>query len=101
MQRQDFGRDDSKDAILNHTWNMVNTFDIPQGTLYWEWLSPDPQTVTHFTVHDLKEKDYYYRTYKNMTPQKVDVDSVDWANVNYSSFDIYKTTTQYQQVSFN
>lgn len=97
----DFGRDYSKDAILNHTWNMVNTFDIPQGTLYWEWLSPDPQTVTHFTVHDLKEKDYYYRTYKNMTPQKVDVDSVDWAHVNYSSFDIYKTTTQYQQVSFN
>lgn len=96
----DFTRDDSKEAILNHTWNMINTLDIPQGSLYWEWLSPEAQTVTHFTMHDIKEKDYYYRTYKDHTPKRVDVDGINWSKAQYSSFDIYKSTTTYEQVTF-
>ncbi|NME66862.1 linear amide C-N hydrolase [Flammeovirga aprica] len=96
----DFSRDDSKAAILNHTWNMLNTFDIAQGTLYWTWLAPEPQTVTHFTVHDLKEKAYYYRTYKDMNIKKVDVNAIDWATAKYSSSDIYKSVTKYENVTF-
>ncbi|GLP97801.1 linear amide C-N hydrolase [Paraferrimonas sedimenticola] len=97
----DFSRDSSKEAILNHTWNMANTFDIPQGTLYWEWLSPTAQTVTHFTVHDLQEMDYYYRTYKDMTIRKVDVNAIDWSKAKYSAFDIYQSVSEYQPVTFN
>ncbi len=78
----------------------IYTFDIPQGTLYWEWLSPEAQTVTHFTVHDLQEKDYYYRTYKGMNPKKVDVDGINWKKAKYTSFDIYQSVTEYQMVGF-
>ncbi|GJM63221.1 hypothetical protein PEDI_37730 [Persicobacter diffluens] len=50
---------------------MVNMFEIPRGTLYWGWLAPAPQMVAYSIVADVKNADYYFRTYDNMIIRKV------------------------------
>ncbi|WP_338238419.1 hypothetical protein [Persicobacter diffluens] len=58
------------DAV-NTGWVMVNMFEIPRGTLYWGWLAPAPQMVAYSIVADVKNADYYFRTYDNMIIRKV------------------------------
>ncbi|MGI9520925.1 MAG: linear amide C-N hydrolase [Hyphomicrobiaceae bacterium] len=78
------------DAV-NTAWSMVNMFDIPRGTLYWRWLSPEPQMAGYSIVSDTKNADYYFRTYDNLTVRKVDVDKIDWENAKYEERPIFGT----------
>ncbi|GLP96182.1 linear amide C-N hydrolase [Paraferrimonas sedimenticola] len=78
------------DAV-NAAWSMVNVFDIPRGTLYWRWLSPDAQMAGYSIVADTKNADYYFRTYDNQQIRKVDVDNIDWDNAKYEEKAIFGT----------
>ncbi|GEM81832.1 linear amide C-N hydrolase [Vibrio superstes] len=96
----DFARVKNDFDAVNHAWTMLNTMDIPQGSLYWKWLDAKPQMVGYFNVVDLKNTDYYLRTFDNMDIQKIDLNKIDFANVKFTHRDIYKSKTEYSDIQW-
>lgn len=70
------------DAV-HRAWAMINTIDIPPGTLYWREVSDVPQVTSWSAVIDIANKVYYFRTYDNMTVQKIDLEKIDFDTVAY------------------
>ncbi|GLP96301.1 linear amide C-N hydrolase [Paraferrimonas sedimenticola] len=87
------------DAV-NHAWTMLNTMDVPQGALYWRWLDELPQMVGWANVADLKNTDYYLRTFDNMDIQKIDLDKIDFDKIEFTHRDIYNTKKDYQAIQW-
>ncbi|RKF15690.1 linear amide C-N hydrolase [Alginatibacterium sediminis] len=86
---------------VNRGWHMVNALEIPRGSLYWRWLSDDPQMVGYSIVVDTNNNDYYFRTYDNQQIRKVDLDSINFAKVDYQEESIFSTITEYQPMVIN
>ncbi|MEZ9233013.1 linear amide C-N hydrolase [Vibrio amylolyticus] len=84
---------------VNRAWHMVNALEIPRGTLYWRWLSPDPQMVGYSIVVDTNNNDYYFRTYDNQQIRKVDLDNINFAKVKYQEESIFNTIDTYQPMA--
>jgi choloylglycine hydrolase len=78
------------DAAVSRAWSMINTVDIPQGALYWRFVNDMPQTTSFSTVADLKNLNYYFRTFDNYDIRKIDLKKIDFTTVNYSSVNIFQ-----------
>ncbi len=89
----------SRDAV-NHTWAAVNSLEIPQGTLYWRFLSDEPQMTAYAVVIDVENKDYYLRTYDNQDIRKIDLDKIDFENVGFQTKPIYRDGSEYRELKF-
>lgn len=76
-------------AAVNRAWSMINTVDIPQGTLYWRWVSNHPQFTSYAVVGDLKNRIYYFRTYDNYDIRKIDLKKISFATVKYRSASLF------------
>ncbi|GLP96306.1 linear amide C-N hydrolase [Paraferrimonas sedimenticola] len=85
---------------VNRAWTMINSVDIPQGSLYWRFASDLPQFTSWSTVMDLDNKAYYFRTYDNMDIRKVAIGEMDFSKVKFQKQEIFKTATDYQQVQY-
>lgn len=94
----DLSRVKSDFGAVNHAWSMVNSLEICQGTLYWRFLSDEPQMTAYSNVVDVNNKVYYLRTYDNMNIRKVDLNSVDFATVKYQRKPVYRTANDYPTV---
>ncbi|GEM79832.1 linear amide C-N hydrolase [Vibrio superstes] len=90
---------DAREDGLARAFSILNDMEIVTGSMYWEFVSPDPQMVGYGNVVDLENNDYYYRTIDNPTIRKVDVDSIDFGKVKYSQTDIYSEPAQYTDVT--
>ncbi|MDO6684465.1 MULTISPECIES: linear amide C-N hydrolase [unclassified Agarivorans] len=90
---------DSREDGLARAFSILNDMEIVTGSMYWEFVSPDPQMVGYGNVVDLENNDYYYRTIDNPTIRKVDVDSIDFSKVKYSQTDIYSEPAQYTEIT--
>ncbi|PRY26937.1 penicillin amidase [Aliiruegeria haliotis] len=86
---------------VNMAWSTVNAMEIPRGSVYWRFLSDEPQMDAYSVVIDFGNKDYYLRTYDNLDIRKVDIDAIDFATVEYSAQDIYGVTPSYSEVPVN
>jgi choloylglycine hydrolase len=86
-------------AAVNRAWSMINTVDIPQGILYWKWVSEYPQFTSYSVVADIKNLVYYFRTYDNYDIRKIDLSKIDFATVKYHSSSIFGRTN-YQEFKF-
>ena len=73
------------DAV-NRAWSMINMVDLPQGVLYWRWVSENPQFTSYAVVDDLKNRVYYFRTYDNYDIRKIDLSKIDFATANTGPF---------------
>lgn len=87
------------EAAVNRAWSMVNTVDIPQGILYWRWVSDHPQFTSYSVVGDLANRTYYFRTYNNYDIRKIDLRTIDFANVKYTSDSLF-TPGRYREFQF-
>lgn len=76
-------------AAVNRAWSMINTVDIPQGILYWKWVSEHPQFTSYAIVADLKNRIYYFRTYDNYDIRKVDLSKINFARARYHSAPLF------------
>jgi len=76
-------------AAVNRAWSMLNTVDIPQGILYWRWVSDHPQFTSYVIVADLKNRVYYFRTYDNYDVRKIDLSKIDFATAKYQSASVF------------
>lgn len=89
---------DARDNGVNRAWAMVNNAEIVPGTMYWEFLSPEPQMIAYSNVVDIADKAYYFRTYDNPMIRKVDLDDIDFSDVSYSATPIYNNAVNYVDV---
>ncbi|MBU0713840.1 MAG: linear amide C-N hydrolase [Verrucomicrobia bacterium] len=87
------------EAAINRAWSMLNTVDIPQGILYWRWVSDNPQFTSYAVVVDIKNRAYYFRTYDNYDIRKVDLSKIDFSSVKYSSATLFGYVN-YQEFKF-
>ena len=87
-------------AAVNRAWSIVDTVDIPQGTLYWRWVSDEPQFTSYSVVVDLQDRVYYFRTYNNYNIRKVSLDEINFATTSYKVDTIF-TPPNYQEFSFS
>lgn len=76
------------DAV-NRAWSMLNTVDLPQGVLYWRWVSETPQFTSYSVVGDISNRTYYFRTYDNYDIRKIDLKKIDFAAVKFQSVSIF------------
>ncbi|MGI9520923.1 MAG: linear amide C-N hydrolase [Hyphomicrobiaceae bacterium] len=90
----------SRDAV-NHTWAAVNSLEIPQGTLYWRFLSNEPQMTAYAVVLDLKNKVYYLRTHDNQDIRMVDLKRINFTTTNFQAKPIYRDSTPYRTFNFS
>ncbi|MGI9427549.1 MAG: linear amide C-N hydrolase [Bythopirellula sp.] len=97
----DLSRTRSDFDAVNHTWSMVNSLEVCQGTLYWRFLSDEPQMTAYSVVVDIANRDYYLRTYDNMNVRKVDLDSIDFETTDFKRQPIYRMANSYSEVDFN
>ncbi len=97
---RDMSRSTTDFDYVNQAWASVNALEIPQGTLYWRFLSNEPQMTAYAVVIDIKNMDYYLRTHDNQTIRKIDVDAIDFATVEFQSADIYRTASDYEAFEF-
>jgi len=86
-------------AAVNRAWSMVNTVDIPQGILYWRWVSDQPQFTSYSVVADLHNRVYYFRTYNNYDIRKLDLNTINFATAQYRSVPLF-TPAHYQEFLF-
>ena len=86
-------------TAVNRAWSIVDTVDIPQGTLYWRWVSDQPQFTSYSVVGDLDQRVYYFRTYNNYNIRKVSLSAIDFATTAYSVDTIF-TPPNYQEFRF-
>jgi len=86
------------DAV-NRAWSMINTVDLPQGVLYWRWVSENPQFTSYAVVVDLKNRVYYFRTYDNYDIRKIDLGKIDFATAKYRSVSLFGTAN-YKEFKF-
>jgi choloylglycine hydrolase len=87
------------EAAVNRAWSMVNTVDIPQGILYWRWVSDHPQFTSYSIVGDLRNRTYYFRTYTNYDIRKIDLRTIDFATAKYTSDSLF-TPGRYREFEF-
>ncbi len=76
-------------AAVNRAWSMLNTVDIPQGILYWHWVSDNPQFTSYSVVGNLNNRIYYFRTYDNYDIRKVDLSKIDFSKVKFQSASVF------------
>lgn len=76
-------------AAVNRAWSMINTVDIPQGILYWRWVSDHPQFTSYAVVDDLRNRIFYFRTYDNYDIRKVDLGKIDFATAKYRANSLF------------
>ena len=86
------------DAV-NRAWSMINSVDIPKGALYWRHVSDEAQFTSWSVVLDFKNMIYYFRTYDNMTVQKIDLSKIDFANVPFKRDPLFGAA-DYQEYTF-
>lgn len=86
-------------AAVNRAWSMINTVDLPQGVLYWRWVSNHPQFTSYSVVDDLKNRVYYFRTYDNYDIRKIDLSKIDFATAKYQSASLFGTA-DYKEFKF-
>ncbi|MEZ8824613.1 linear amide C-N hydrolase [Vibrio amylolyticus] len=96
---QDLQLVESDYDAINRAWNMINTVDIPHGTLYWRFASELPQFTSYANVVDIANKDYYFRTYDNMDIRKVDLNNINFSTVSYQSNSIFNQKDSYTEYS--
>lgn len=84
---------------MNRAWSIVDTVDIPQGTLYWRWVSDQPQYTSYSIVGDLDDRVYYFRTYNNYNIRKVSLAEINFATTTYKVDTIF-TQPNYQEFNF-
>ncbi|PMJ98140.1 linear amide C-N hydrolase [Vibrio sp. 10N.261.55.A7] len=90
---------DMRDNGLARAFSVLNDMEIVPGTMYWEWVSPEPQMIGYGNVVDIANKDYYFRTADNQQIRKVDLDKIDFSKVEYTSTAIYGVAPQFQDVT--
>ncbi|MFA0087693.1 linear amide C-N hydrolase [Vibrio sp. 10N.261.51.F12] len=90
---------DIRDNGVARAFALLNDMEIVPGTMYWEWVSPDPQMVGYGNVVDIANKDYYFRTADNQQIRKVDLDNIDFSTVKYTSTTIYGIEPAFQDVT--
>ncbi len=86
-------------AAVNRAWSMVNTVDLPQGVLYWRWVSSHPQFTSYAVVGDLRNRVYYFRTYDNYDIRKIDLKKINFATATYRSASLFGTAN-YKEFKF-
>ncbi len=86
-------------AAVNRAWSMINTVDLPQGVLYWRWVSNHPQFTSYAVVSDLKNRVYYFRTYDNYDIRKIDLSKIDFATAKFRSVSLFGTAN-YKEFKF-
>ncbi|AJI72868.1 choloylglycine hydrolase family protein [Francisella tularensis subsp. novicida GA99-3548] len=86
-------------TAVNHAWSIINTVDIPQGSLYWRWVSSKPQFTSYSVVGDLSNRVYYFRTWDNYDIRKVDLSKIDFAKAKYQADTIFGQA-DYQEFKF-
>ncbi|KXI24569.1 linear amide C-N hydrolase [Photobacterium sanguinicancri] len=91
--------DDIRDNGVSRAFALLNDMEIVPGTMYWEWVSPDPQMVGYGNVVDIANMDYYFRTADNQQIRKVDLDKIDFSTVEYTSTTIYGVEPAFQDVT--
>lgn len=98
---EDFTRVKTDFDAVNHAWAVVNSIEIVQGSLYWRFVDENPQMVGYSVVVDINNKAYHFRTYDNMDIRKVDLNDINFAEVEYQTQDIYRTADTYKNVVLN
>ncbi len=88
-----------QDAV-NRAWSMVNTVDIPQGSLYVRSINERPEFTSYAVVDDLKNRVYYFRTYDNYDIRKVELSKIDFAKAKLKSVSLFRGSN-YQAFQFN
>ncbi|RKF19771.1 linear amide C-N hydrolase [Alginatibacterium sediminis] len=89
---------DARDEGVNRAWSMVNNAEIVAGTMYWDFLAPEPQIIAYGNVVDIADKAYYFCTYDNPMIRKVDLDDINFATASYSATAIYGTEPTFVEV---
>ncbi|GLP95858.1 linear amide C-N hydrolase [Paraferrimonas sedimenticola] len=84
---------------IARAWTLANTFDIPQGALYWRHVSDVPQFVSWSSVGDIANKRYFYRTYDNMVIREINLAELDFSKVKYEEFQLFGKT-EFNKVEF-
>lgn len=86
-------------SAVNRAWSMINSVDLPQGILYWRWVSDHPQFTSYAVVGDLANRLYYFRTYVNYDIRKIDLSKINFETAKFASVSLF-TPADYQEFQF-
>lgn len=86
LQSYSLPQDTSYDAAMQ-AFHLLNNFDVPLGVQFAVGKAPvDMPSATQWTIAtDLKDRMIYYHTMYNRTLRSIDMDKIDFANVEYQS----------------
>ncbi|MGI9427548.1 MAG: linear amide C-N hydrolase [Bythopirellula sp.] len=83
---------ETNELCVMRAWSMINSVDIPMGSLYWRWAEKDmPQMTSYALVGDLANRVLYLRTFDNLDVRKVEIDEIDWDGVAFKHIEIFGT----------
>lgn len=87
-------------AGVNRAFAILNTLDIVPGMLYWREISDDPQVSSVSSVMDFHNMHYYFRTYDNYDIRKIDINKIDFGNIEYQT-EVVFGRANYQEFAFS
>lgn len=83
------------DAAMN-AFHILNNFDVPLGTEFPVGKAPvNMPSATQWTIAtDLTNRMIYYHTMYNRTIRSIDMDKIDFANIEYQYYPLDKTKAE-------